>query len=137
MVTIVVPVVDSPAGHRALALAKERVRAEGGEVLLVGVASVTVDDRLGEHVHAVEGYLERLETELKGEGISCRSEWYVGESLGQAVLVVAREQNADLIVLGLRNRSSLGKALLGSFEHEILLEAPCPVLSLSPVMLEN
>lgn len=135
MVTIVVPVVDSETGHRALEYAKERVRAEGGEIVLVGAAAVTVDDRLGEHAHAVEEYLERLEVEIRRDGVACRSEWYVGESLGRAAIVVAGEQRADLIALGLRRRSSLGKALLGSFENEILLDAPCPVLSISPAVL--
>jgi nucleotide-binding universal stress UspA family protein len=41
---------------------------------------------------------------------------------------VATEEEADLIVIGIRNRSRLGKLLLGSEAQEILLDAPCPVV---------
>jgi nucleotide-binding universal stress UspA family protein len=35
----------------------------------------------------------------------------------------------ELIVIGLRQRTSAGKFLLGSNAHDILMSAPCPVLS--------
>ncbi len=41
---------------------------------------------------------------------------------------VAQEEDADLIVIGIRNRSRVGKLILGSSAQEILLGAPCPVL---------
>jgi nucleotide-binding universal stress UspA family protein len=123
--TIVVPVVNSPAGRRAIELAKKEAGPEG-QVVLVGTA--VVDDHLLEHVEAVKALLERLEKELAEEGVQCRTEWLVGESLGEATLAVAEELEADLIVTSLRRRTPLGKALLGSFEQEILLEAKCLVL---------
>lgn len=46
------------------------------------------------------------------------------EDLKQA----AEEEKADLIVIGVRNRSALGKLLLGSNAQEIIMSAPCPVL---------
>ena len=39
------------------------------------------------------------------------------------------ESEADLIVIGYRKRSSVGKALLGSQAQEIMMGAPCPVLA--------
>lgn len=38
----------------------------------------------------------------------------------------------DLIVIGTRGRSGIGKLLLGSFAEEIFREAPCPVLTVGP-----
>jgi nucleotide-binding universal stress UspA family protein len=38
----------------------------------------------------------------------------------------------DLIVLGTRGRSGIGKLLLGSSAEEIFREAPCPVLTVGP-----
>ncbi|HEX9864564.1 MAG TPA: universal stress protein [Acidimicrobiia bacterium] len=35
-----------------------------------------------------------------------------------------------MIVIGLRQRSSAGKFLLGSNAHDILMDAPCPVLTI-------
>ncbi len=39
---------------------------------------------------------------------------------------------ADLIVIGLKRRSPLGKLILGSSAQRILLDAPCPVLTVKP-----
>ena len=45
---------------------------------------------------------------------------------------VLAEVGATLCVIGLRKRSQVGKMLLGSNAHRILMEAPCPVLSVRP-----
>jgi len=42
------------------------------------------------------------------------------------------ENKIDLIVLGTRGRTGLGKALLGSVAEQILRQAPCPVLTVGP-----
>ncbi len=130
MQTIVVPAVDSPAGHLALELAKERASGSGAELILVGTANVA--DQVADNVAAVKDFLARLEADLTAEGVRVRTEWYVGESLGRATVVAAREHGADLVVVGLRRRSAVGKAILGSYEQEILMDAPCPVLSVRP-----
>lgn len=45
------------------------------------------------------------------------------------VLNVADEISADLIVIGIRRRSPVGKLILGSHSQSILLEANVPVLA--------
>ena len=42
---------------------------------------------------------------------------------------VANEVSADIIVIGLRRRSPVGKLILGSNAQRVLLDAPCPVLA--------
>jgi nucleotide-binding universal stress UspA family protein len=42
---------------------------------------------------------------------------------------IADEEGADLIVIGLRRRSPVGKLVLGSNAQDILLSANCPVLA--------
>lgn len=132
MSRIVVPVVRSPAGERALELAKQEARARDAELLLIGNATVT--DKVAENVEALREYITQLEKELLDEGFQCRSEWSVGGTLAGATVEVARKHDAVLIVLGLRQRSAVGKALLGSYEQEILLDAPCPVLSVRALL---
>lgn len=127
METIVVPVVRSAVGERALELAKQEAFRREAELVLVGAAAAT--EEVGEDVVAVREHLTELEKRLIDEGLQCRSEWSVGGSFGQATIDAARRHDADLIVLGIRRRSPVGKALLGSYEQEILLDAPCPVLS--------
>lgn len=45
------------------------------------------------------------------------------------VLDVARELNADMVVIGIRRRTPVGKLVLGSNSQAILLESPIPVLA--------
>jgi hypothetical protein len=42
---------------------------------------------------------------------------------------LAEERRADLVVIGLRRRSPVGKLLMGSTTQRVLLETPCPVLA--------
>jgi len=44
----------------------------------------------------------------------------------------ARDQNADLIVMGTHGRSGLSHALLGSVAEKVVRKAPCPVLTVRP-----
>ena len=129
MRTIVIPVVDTPAGRRALDLAKADAETSGARLVLVGAA--TISDRVVKNVEAVQAYLSDREKELVDEGFHCVIEWAVGESLSDLTLRVADEYDADLITMGLRRRSQVGKALLGGYEQEVLLHAPCPVLSVA------
>ena len=45
------------------------------------------------------------------------------------IIAAALESGAELIVIGLRRRTPVGKLLLGSNAQRILLDAPCPVLA--------
>ena len=45
------------------------------------------------------------------------------------LLQVAADVSADVIVIGLRRRSPVGKLILGSNAQRILLDATCPVLA--------
>jgi nucleotide-binding universal stress UspA family protein len=53
------------------------------------------------------------------------SAWHVVESL-------LGKRRVDLIVVGTRGRTGLGKLLLGSQAEEIFRHAPCPVLTVGP-----
>ncbi|GAA1915892.1 universal stress protein [Nocardioides hwasunensis] len=44
-------------------------------------------------------------------------------------LAAAGEPGVDLVVLGIRHRSAVGKLILGSTEQQILLDAPGAVLT--------
>jgi len=52
-----------------------------------------------------------------------------GNEPAEDLISVANETDADLIVIGLRRRSPVGKLILGSNAQRILLDAQCPVLA--------
>jgi len=45
------------------------------------------------------------------------------------ILKLAQLEDAELIVIGLRHRSPVGKLLLGSTSQQVLLDASCAVLA--------
>lgn len=55
-----------------------------------------------------------------------------GREASEEILAVAQEHRAELVVIGLRRRSPVGKLLMGSTARRVLLDAPCPVLAVKP-----
>lgn len=54
-------------------------------------------------------------------------------SVPQQIAAVAKENNADLIVMSPRRRRGLRHLLFGSVTDTVTRTSPCPVLSLAPV----
>ena len=52
-----------------------------------------------------------------------------GNDAANEVLDAAEKYRAELIVIGLRRRTPVGKLIMGSAAQQILLEASCPVLA--------
>jgi nucleotide-binding universal stress UspA family protein len=48
---------------------------------------------------------------------------------GEELVQFAKLNSIDLIIVGIRKRSKMGKLLFGSNAQYIILEAPCPVLT--------
>ncbi len=52
-----------------------------------------------------------------------------GQDPAEDLIAVAEEVDADLIVIGLRRRTPVGKLIMGSNAQQVLLDAGCPVLA--------
>lgn len=52
-----------------------------------------------------------------------------GVDAAENLITAAEQESAELIVIGLRRRTPVGKLILGSHAQRILLDASCPVLA--------
>lgn len=77
-----------------------------------------------------ERVVARHAEELREQGVACTT--YVPSSpssAAEAVAAAVEEHDGQLVVVGVRRRSPVGKALLGSDAQDILLTVSCPVLA--------
>ena len=74
--------------------------------------------------------MEAIEKELSEAGLQHEVlQPTSGLSAAEEILRIVADRDADLLVIGLRRRSPVGKLFLGSTAQQILLDAPCAVLA--------
>jgi nucleotide-binding universal stress UspA family protein len=126
---IVVGFIRSAEGTAALERAIEETRLRQGELIVVH-SMEGGDKEDAEEVLEYREELERVEQQLKDLGIPHEIHEFVrGQTPSEDLVQCATDLGAELIVIGLRRRSTVGKLLLGSNAQEILLDAKCPVLA--------
>lgn len=125
--SIIVGYVPTPEGEAALERAM--VEARKDNTLLVVINSSRGDAPVDKR-YAQEAAITTIEDRLRDEGIEHQILQPVrGNDAANEVLEAAEEYRADLIVIGLRKRTPVGKLIMGSTAQQILLEADCPILA--------
>lgn len=127
--SVVVAYTPDEFGRAALAHGEaEAVRRDTSLVVVNGTrGDAPVDAR-----YAHDDEMAALTSRLESEGVQLSVRRDVTPDVAQLVLEVAGESGAELIVVGIRHRSPVGKALMGSVSQRILLDATCPVLAVKP-----
>ena len=69
---------------------------------------------------------------LTMSGIEHEIRQCVGEDVTDVLLEAMRDDEAELLVIGIRHRTPVGKLLLGSNAQRLLLNCPKPVLAVKP-----
>lgn len=129
MRTVVVGHVATPEGEAALARSVEEATLRQARLVVV------ISHRGGPDLDESEAReLEAREAEvvarLEPTGLDFDVRRLVrGFEPAEDLIGIAEATEAELIVIGLRRRSPVGKLLLGSNAQRILLDAPCAVLA--------
>lgn len=127
--TIVVGFVPTPQGQAAVARAALEARVRKTDLVVVSSQDPTVE-KGKEALQRLQAELDAAGVRLAEEGLSYEVRTFDRGTLpSEDLLEVADEVDADLIVIGLRRRSTLGKFMLGSNAQRILMDANRAVLS--------
>jgi nucleotide-binding universal stress UspA family protein len=130
-VTIVVGYVPTPVGRAAL-MAAAGVAAERNQPLIV--VNSSRGDALVDPGFAQQADVDWASTTLEEAGVEFSIRQHMrGREAFEEVLDAVKEVDAELCVIGIRRRTAVGKALLGSNADRILMDAPCPVLAVKAV----
>jgi nucleotide-binding universal stress UspA family protein len=125
--TVLVGYVPTPLGEATLRAGVAESRRRSEPLLVVNMSR---DDVLVDAHRARADDLDRVERDVSELGVDVevvRIEQ--GSDPADALVRVAGERDASVIVIGLRHRSPVGKLIMGSSAQRILLDARCAVLA--------
>jgi len=119
----------SKASEDALNLALKHAQAFNAEVHIMTSleqgASLKKED-----IDRAENQLEKVRKPYKAADIACEVHTSVSyQSPGEDMVRFAKNKGIDQIIIGVRRRSKVGKLMTGSTAQYIILNAPCPVLT--------
>ena len=138
--TIVWATDGSVNADQALPYAKSLANQAAAKLVVVHVVEkYATHSAAGLAVHAdeeiVEARLNRVVAGLSDEGLnaSLKIVTHVGPQPAHEIARIARDEHADLIVVGTRGHTAVGGLLLGSVTMRLLHVAPCPVLAVPTI----
>ena len=127
--TIVVGYSADPYGRAALEHGIAEAKLRGTNLLVINSSSgeAYVDSHF-----AQRGEVHDIEERLANCGVEFELTQPVGVDTAEELLKAMDRPEAELLVIGVRHRSPVGKLLLGSVSQQLLLECPKPVLAVKP-----
>jgi nucleotide-binding universal stress UspA family protein len=124
---IVVGYVPKPEGRAAVQRAVEEAALRNARLVVVNSSrgDAYVDPRF-----ASTQELETLDSQLENTGVEHEIRQPVrGREAAEEIVAAAEETGAELVVIGMRRRTPVGKLVMGSTAQRVLLDARCPVLA--------
>jgi nucleotide-binding universal stress UspA family protein len=117
----------SPTSRKALVQAVQEAKYRGADLAVLHVVDSIDADRQEAYRLGVSDEIEKV----VGQDSSVPWQLHLatgGTDVAGALLELVATIDADLLVIGARHRSPVGKALLGSVAQTLILEADLPVL---------
>jgi len=127
--TIVVGYLPSPEGEAAIERAVAEAKLRESTLIVVNSqrGGRTADY---EDLALTDEQVKALRERLDSSGVKHEVRGLVrGNDPAEDLVAVAEEVGAELIIIGLRRRTPVGKLIMGSNAQRVLLDADCPVLA--------
>ncbi len=132
LMTVVIGYVPNQYGEAALHLGLQEAAARKLRVVVVNASR---GDAYVDKKFVNEQDLTDLDERLTAAGVDHKVHQAVGVDVGDEIVRVAEQNHAELVVIGIRPRSPVGKVLMGSVAQTVIMDAPCPVLTVRPDVL--
>jgi nucleotide-binding universal stress UspA family protein len=128
MPNVVLGYVPKPEGEAALAASISEAQLRHADLVVVSSHRARQGD-VDAH-ERIQAELEDVRARVTEAGVAVDVRHPdTGLDASDDLLNIADEVDADLVVIGLRRRTPVGKLILGSNAQRILLDAHCPVLA--------
>lgn len=133
---ILFPTDFSPASESALGWATSLARDTGARLLIVHVEEPPTPYVAGEYAipeatTPAQNELAKLLAHVvpSDESVTYEHRLLLGDPAPE-IVQLAKEENADLIVMGTHGRTGLSRLLMGSVAEHVVRRAACPVLTI-------
>jgi nucleotide-binding universal stress UspA family protein len=138
---ILVPLDGSPLAEKALPYAEALAEKFEAELILVwviqqpilvpldygGTIQPSLDAIILQQKQAAQEYLSQLQAQLRQRQRANRIVILESASVAEAIIDLANQEEADLIVKTTHGRSGPSRWLFGNVALRVLQQAPCPV----------
>ena len=120
----------SPLDERVLKQAQEHANVFKADIYIVNSLEQSSALEKAE-IDKAEGELEYLRTPFNIDDINCETVVSVNYlSPGEDLVQFARDNDIDMMFIGIKKTSKVGKLVFGSTAQYVLLNAPCPVVAI-------
>ncbi|AYJ47900.1 universal stress protein [Rhodococcus sp. P1Y] len=124
--TVVVGYSPTTEGKGALPFAFGEALQRGVDLIIVAEEDSASEDGFG-------AVIESARDEAGAAGVVVKHhDNEKGRSHADNLIDLSYVEGTQLVVLGIRRRSPVGKLFLGSISQRVLLEAQCPVVAVKP-----
>ena len=119
--------VNSP--EKVMALAKKHALALDAQVDIFSATAHSPEIH-NQKIRILEEELEAYKKDFEEQGIKCETNLVVRSlSPGEELVDFAKSNDVDEIIIGVKQRSKIGKLIMGSVAQYVILSAHCPVVS--------
>jgi len=138
---ILIPLVKSEYNDKIISYATILAKGSGASITAINVLDKSaiggIGDVFGRRVDEYENEMRKRSQELlievqqmiEGQGIKTSIEIIGNKSVAQGIIDYARESGVDVIVIGTKGLTGVGKFIMGGVASSVINNAHCPVVA--------